>query len=145
MPDPAADHAEREFLGVLLHAHPDAAEQAAGVTEGDFRIDAHRHIWRAISALWDAGRPATLDRVATWLMRKAWLDDAGGGVYLATLFEESPSGSGVRYYADAVREHALRRRLADEGRRLTQLAEERGVPAAELLADMRARLAGLGG
>ena len=58
----APDHSEREFLGTVLHAHPNATEQAAGVTEDDFRADAHRRVWRAISAIWDAGSLAMLDR-----------------------------------------------------------------------------------
>jgi replicative DNA helicase len=124
----AHDRAERELLGTVLHAHPEAAERAAGVTESDFRVDAHRRIWRAMTALWDDGRPADLVRVANWLRRKGWLDD---------------SGVGTAFYAATVRENALRRRLAGEGRRLAQLAEEGGVPAVELLGDARSRLEGL--
>lgn len=71
------------------------------------------------------------------------LEDAGGSLYLAELFDATPSGAGVAFYAGVVRENALRRRLADEGRRLTQLAEEADRPAAELLADVRERLAAL--
>jgi replicative DNA helicase len=96
-----------------------------------------------MTASWDSGRAADLVRVAAWLMRKGWLDDAGGAAYLASLFDETPSGVGVRYYAAAVKENALRRRLADEGRRLAQLAEEPGGTAAELLADVRGRLEAL--
>ena len=76
-------------------------------------------------------------------MRKGWLDDAGEALYLAELFDESPSGVGVAYFAGIVKENALRRRLADEGRRLAQFAEEGMVPATELLADVRGRLEAL--
>jgi replicative DNA helicase len=142
-PSTAHDHAEREFLGVVLRAPDESAQHAAGVVESDFRVDAHRRIWKAMTALWDSGRAADLVRVAAWLTRKGWLDDAGESVYLAELYDETPSGAGVDYYAAAVRENALRRRLADEGRRLAQLAEESGGTAGELLADVRARLEAL--
>ena len=39
--------------------------------------------------------------------------------------------------------NALLRRLPDDGRRLTQLAEEEGCPPRELLADVRARMAAM--
>ena len=140
MPHITHDHAERELLGVVFHCPVDAAQEVGQVRESDFRLDAHQRIWQAICSLWDDRRPADLVGVGKWLLRKGWADDAGGSAYLAELIEATPSGANAAYYAGVVRDNALCRRLADEGRRLTQLAEEAGRPPAELLADVMARL-----
>jgi replicative DNA helicase len=106
------------------------------VGEEDFYRKDHRLIFRAISQLAEKQAPFDVVTLAEVLEKFAWLEEAGGLAYLATMAKETPSAANIAAYADIVREKSVLRQLihagteiADSGfqpdsRELSQLLEE---------------------
>jgi len=115
---------EQAVLGGLLLDN--TAIDRIDLTEADFYAHDHRIIWRAITGLIDAGKPADVITVAEALESAGELDRVGGLQYVVALSSETPSAANIRSYAKTVRERAMMRRLAEAGTRITDLAYERG-------------------
>lgn len=125
---------EQSVLGGLLR-DPQAFDRIAGVVaEGDFSSRDHRAIFRAISKLFDAGKPVDVITVAEFLDSHKMLESAGGLPYLGTLAQNVPSAANIARYAEIVRERSVLRRLVaatDDVRE--QIDNRNGRSARELL------------
>ncbi|MDO9225195.1 MAG: replicative DNA helicase [Pseudomonadota bacterium] len=125
---PHSVEAEQSVLGGLLLENR-AWERAADlINERDFYRADHRHIWRTIAAMIEAGQPADVITVAEALESHNRLDEVGGLAYLAALAQNTPSAANIRRYAEIVRERATMRAL---------LAAADGIRAAVANADGR--------
>jgi replicative DNA helicase len=149
-PDPQVDslrmpphslEAEQSVLGGLLLEN--AAWDRIGdlVAEDDFYRADHRLIYRHISRLIEANRPADVLTVSESLERSAELASVGGLAYLASLAQNTPSAANIRRYAEIVRERSIMRRLAEVGTSIADSAyNPRGRDAAQLLDEAEAKV-----
>jgi replicative DNA helicase len=109
---PHSIEAEQSLLGALLLDNQAFDRVADLVTSEDFYRDDHRRIWRHVSKLIGANRPADVVTVNESVEASEDKDKTGGGAYLAALAQNTPSSLNVRRYAELVRERSVQRRLA---------------------------------
>jgi replicative DNA helicase len=90
------------------------------VVPEDFYRDDHRRIYRHISKLVEANRPADVVTVSESIDASEDKDKTGGPAYLGALAQNTPSALNIRRYAELVREKSVQRRLAHVA---TEIAE----------------------
>ena len=138
---PHSVEAEQAVLGGLLLDNTAWDRIGDLILEDDFYRADHRLVWRHISRLVEATRPADVLTVAESLERSGDLDKAGGLAYVGLLAENTPSAANIRRYAEIVRERSIMRRLVEVG---TAIADSAFVPAgreaAQLLDEAEARV-----
>jgi replicative DNA helicase len=122
---PHSVEAEQSLLGALLLDNQAFDRVADLVGADDFYRDDHRRIWRHISRLVEATRPADVVTVSESIEASEDKDKTGGTSYLAALAQNTPSALNVRRYAELVRERAVQRRLAQVA---TEIAESALAP-----------------
>jgi replicative DNA helicase len=122
---PHSVEAEQSLLGALLIDNQAFDRVADIVGADDFYRDDHRRIWRHISRLVEASRPADVVTVSESIEASEDKDKTGGVAYLAALAQNTPSALNVRRYAELVRERAVQRRLAQVA---TEIAETALAP-----------------
>ncbi len=103
--------AERCALGALLLDVYSASPVFQMLTEGDFYLRAHQHIYHALADLYDRLASADIVLVGEALAREKLLGEVGGEEYLVRLAEEVPSAANALYYAQLVRDASIRRQL----------------------------------
>lgn len=118
--------AEQSVLGGLL-LDPQAYDRIAGaVFEADFSSRDHRAIFRAISKLFDTGKPVDTLTVAEFLDSHKLLEQIGGLKYLGSLSQNTPSSANIKRYAEIVRERSILRKLHDASLEITDSVHNRG-------------------
>jgi replicative DNA helicase len=123
---PHSIEAEQSLLGALLLDNQ-AFDRVADLVVGeDFYRDDHRRIWRHISKLVEANRPADVVTVSESIEASEDKDKTGGPAYLGALAQNTPSALNIRRYAELVRERSVQRRLAHVA---TGIAEDALNPA----------------
>lgn len=130
---PHDDEAERSVLGALL-IDQDAMEMVRDALDPeDFYARRHQQIFAAATELFERGEPIDVVTVRSALNRRSLLDSSGGDDYLADLSLAVPTAASVRYYADIVVEHSLRRRLIGTGGDVAALGFDQTQSAGEAL------------
>ena len=109
---PHSLEAEQSILGGLLLDNEAADRIGDVVAEDDFYTDAHRVIYRHITALANEGKPVDVVTLSEALASTQKLDYVGGLAYLGVLVNNVPTAANIRHYADIVRERSILRRLA---------------------------------
>src|SRR3954471_11618583 len=117
---PHSIEAEQSLLGALLLDNQAFDRVADLGTAEDFYRDDHRRIWRHISKLIEANRPADVVTVSESVEASEDKDKTGGAAYLGLLAQNTPSSLNIRRYAELVRERSVQRRLAQVA---TEIAE----------------------
>jgi replicative DNA helicase len=112
--------AEQSLLGALLLDNQAFDKVADLVTGEDFYRDDHRRIWKHISRLVEATRPADVVTVLESIEASEDKEKTGGPAYLGALAQNTPSALNIRRYAELVRERSVQRRLAQVA---TEIAE----------------------
>ncbi|HUK69047.1 MAG TPA: replicative DNA helicase [Streptosporangiaceae bacterium] len=127
---PAADvvPAERAILGVLITGRSTGGPVYVDLDAADFVQPAHQIIYEAISRLAEAGGEVTPSTVLTELTRTREISKVGGGGYLHTLMKRGESHA-LAANVRRVRNDALRRRTAQAGAAIQQLAGDPGFDA----------------
>lgn len=132
---PQSREAEIAVLGGILQSRV-ALEQAAAILRpGDFYLDAHRHIFSAALALHVQGAPVDPLSVGEFLQCQDQLQAVGGGCFLASLVDQTPSAANVAYYARLVRNKAKLRQIAEACTQAAQRATSNGTDPGAVLAD----------
>ncbi|GIM97525.1 hypothetical protein Ato02nite_093180 [Paractinoplanes toevensis] len=131
--------AEQAVIGAALLIPTLMADLAANLTPGDFGRPAHRVLWEAMCGMHAAGIPTDPITVTADLAEAGDLGKMGGAPYLHTLTAEVPSAANAGHYAGIVADLAKRRKVADLGTQLAQLAAS-GADAADMVAAGRAML-----
>jgi len=132
-PAPYSAEAEQAALGAMILS-PDAALQAAEYLEDwMFYREAHRRLFRIMSAL--AKRSEAIDPITlkTEVERRGELEAVGGVDYLFYLADVVPTAANFEYHAKIVRDKALLRRLIEVGTEIVQEAWDGKRLAAEVL------------
>jgi replicative DNA helicase len=130
---PHSVEAEQSLLGALLLDNQAFDRVADLVGAEDFYRDDHRRIWRHVSRLIEANRPADVVTVSESVEASEDKDKTGGAAYLGALAQNTPSALNIRRYAELVRERAVQRRLAQVA---TEIAEAALSPAGKEVGQM---------
>src|SRR5687767_11372867 len=117
---PYSLEAEQAVLGGLLLDNGAWEKIADQFSDNDFYRADHRQIYRHISALIEANKPADALTVAESLERSGKLEEVGGQAYIGSLAVNTPSAANIRRYAEIVRERAIMRQLAEIGTDITE-------------------------
>ncbi|UQU65103.1 DUF3987 domain-containing protein [Couchioplanes caeruleus] len=133
--------AEQAVIGAALLAPAVMADLAAALAPDDFGRPAHRVLWEAMCGMHAAGTPTDPITVTAHLAETGDLGKMGGAPYLHTLTADVPTAANAAHYAGIVADLAKRRKVADLGAQLTQLATS-GADPAEVVAAGRAMLDG---
>lgn len=108
---PASLDMERSILGAILldgRAFNEAAERLA---VGDFHLDSHRRIYRAMQRMTEAAHPVDIVTLTEELNRHRELEPIGDPGYIASLVEGLPERPSIRHYVEIVKEKARLRGL----------------------------------
>src|SRR5690348_2427892 len=107
---------EVEVLGALLRWNAAIADVALLLTPEDFYQAAHQTIYRAILDLFTDGKPADTVTVSERLKSTGQsIEDIGGYVYLAQLWDAIPTGANAVWYAHSVKDSSVLRQLIHAG------------------------------
>src|SRR6185369_4587665 len=131
---PHSVEAEQSLLGALLLDNQAFDRVADLITGDDFYRDDHRRIWRHISKLIEANRPADVITVNESVEASEDKEKTGGAAYLGALAQNTPSALNIRRYAELVRERSVQRRLAQVA---TGIAEDALNPAGREVGQLR--------
>jgi replicative DNA helicase len=110
----ATERAERALLGaVMIDGRVPTSIQTP--TVGDFCLNEHQTIWKAILSIAARGAAPDLVLVYDELAVTGMTERAGGDVYLASLVDGVPCVDSVPEYARIVKERARMRRFEATG------------------------------
>ena len=96
---PHSIEAEQSVLGGLMLENIAWDKIADLIGDDDFYRDDHRRIYKHISKLIEANRPADVITVGESLERNAELESVGGLAYVGMLSINTPSAANIRRYA----------------------------------------------
>jgi replicative DNA helicase len=116
--------AERAVLGAVLGDNTVVASVAEVVLADDFSSPAHAQIFAAMLALDGTQRPVDHLTLSEELKTRGQLAGVGGPAYLMTLDQVVPLASSAVEYARIVKDQSVRRRLANVGREILELASQ---------------------
>ncbi|NDC39233.1 MAG: replicative DNA helicase, partial [Proteobacteria bacterium] len=111
---PHSIEAEESVLGAILLDNEAINTAVEKIQADDFYRAGHKAIFAAMTALNDKREPVDVITLSQELRSMGLLEEAGGLQKLTSLSSAVPSAANVAYYAKAVREHAMRRRLIHE-------------------------------
>jgi replicative DNA helicase len=132
--------AERCLLGGMLRDNVVINDVVQLVRTENFYFDAHQKVFQGILSLNDKANPVDLVTLAEWLREQKYVEDIGGYLYLAELWEAAPTAANVEYYAKIVREKAIIRNLIQAGNEILRDAYDQAQPADELLGDAERKI-----
>jgi hypothetical protein len=133
--------AERAVLGGMLLSREVIPEVCEILDGPEFYRPVHETIYRTILALATRGEPVDPITVSDELRKAGDLTRIGGASYLHDLVQAVPSAANAEYYAETVREVAVRRGLIDAARRAAALAWSGEGDLEEVLERVREDLA----
>jgi replicative DNA helicase len=113
--------AERATLGALLLDRDAVVAVAPFLTPDHFYLQRHAQIYAAVLACYGRREPPDLATVAAELRRQEQLEQVGGPSELGELVAEVPTAVHVEFYARAVEQTAVRRRLIEAGGRIAAI------------------------
>lgn len=127
---PAMDlDAERAVLGSVFLVPEVMDDVVTRIETDDFHDQAHRLYFTAMLDLQAKGKPIDAMVIRDQFIRKGQYEQAGGGAYLSKLLNIVPSAANAIFYADIVRDKAIRRNLTLAG--LEAIREARDCESAE--------------
>jgi replicative DNA helicase len=132
--------AERAVLGAVLADNEMIAELGEILLPEDFAHPAHGQIFKAMLGLEQQSQRVDHLTVAEALKLEGRLAQVGGPGYLMNLDQVVPIAANAKQYAQLVKDKALRRRLANVGREIQQLASQETGQLDALLDDAERRV-----
>jgi len=136
--------AERSTLGSIL-LDPEVMPDVQNVLGGDraFYSEKHRVIYRALSAMFEAGDAIDLVTVSEHLRVRGDLEVVGSIGYLVALAEGTTTAAYATHYAGIVRKNASLRQVIAVGHKMVSLASAGLEDAETVLGQAQTALAGL--
>lgn len=132
--------AEASLLGAILIDSDAIVKIADTISSNDFYDPRHKHIYEAISLLYERREAIDVLTLADQLKNSGVLDVIGGASYLTELTNFVPTAAHVEQYADIVAQKALRRRLIQASQKMVELGFDEGKNLKELIEDAEANL-----
>jgi replicative DNA helicase len=121
---PHSVEAEQAVLGGILFS-PDSFNKIAELIRADdFYRGPHKHIYEAMTDLYNKGEPIDIITVSEMLSDKEALDAAGGRPYLMDLAMSVATAENIVYYAKIIRNKALLRSLITAGNEIASSCYE---------------------
>jgi replicative DNA helicase len=130
--------AERSVLGAMIQWPETITDWRDRLAPDRFYFDAHQKIATAIYSLYDHSKPIDLITVELALKTAGHLEDTGGAVYLAEMFEAA--GFNCDYHAQIVLDKAGYRELAHLAFTAAALAHDQAEPISEAIGRLHAEL-----
>lgn len=115
--------AEQSVLGAIL-LEPNVLDEIIWLEPRDFISDRHRKIYEVMRYLESQNVPIDIVTVTAEYMKFGRVEDMGNVSYLTQLAESCPTTANIEYYAKIVRSRAIRRRGAQIGTKISELAYE---------------------
>ena len=140
--------AEQAVLGAILIADKNMnVIDDINLRVDDFYRPSHKIIYKAMLTLFKANKPIDNLTVIEYLDKTNKLEEAGGIACITSLVNCVPSASNVKYYADMVKDTAIRRKYIQAGEQIKDIAytaenidsavsEAYGVPEGVLVRDV---------
>lgn len=119
---PFSQEAEEAVIGSVLINPETYLTVATHVQAKDFFIKRHEYIWAAIAALGDRDEQIDYLTVQEELKGRRQLDEVGGGGYLVTLINNTPTSIHADIYARLVRRASIRRAMLEAADAIRNLA-----------------------
>lgn len=132
--------AEASLLGAILIDGDAIVKIADHITPNDFYDPRHKHIYEAVTRLYERREAIDVLTLADQLRGAGVLDIIGGAAYLTELTNFVPTASHVEQYAEIVAQKALRRRLITASRDMVELGHDESKSLRELIEDAESRL-----
>lgn len=130
---PWSPDAEQAVLGAML-LDQDAALKAAELLVDDaFYKEAHRRLFRAMTAIIDKNDVLDPIVLRDELDRRGDLEAVGGIDYVSVLLDQVPTAANVEFHARIVKDKALMRRLIDVGTGIVKASYDGKEDVGELL------------
>lgn len=130
---PQSIEAERAVLGACLISK-DALGSAVELLKPDDFYDAgNKTVYEVLMSMYMSDMPADFVTVSSELKNRGVFDRLGGSAYLDELLKNVTMTSNVSYHAEIVRERAVRRRLIEAGRKITELAYDTDKSTKEII------------
>jgi hypothetical protein len=132
--DPAM---ERQLLGSVI-ADPTKLDEVSCIVKRDsFYEERHQRLWEHLENM-----PAHVAQdnslLTRWLAGVADLEACGGAAYLAEVVQSVPYAANAVYYAEIIRDLAVKRRIREQAEGLLQLSMNPTVSADSLRAEWEA-------
>src|SRR5690242_960422 len=140
---PQDPHAEQCVLGGMLLSKRAIGEVLEVTTAEDFYRPQHETVFRAVADMYGRNQPADQITVGNYLSELGVLTKIGGPAYLSELVQAVPTAANAEYYAEIVRDCAIRRRIVEAGRRITDIGYRGEGPAWQANDAAQAELAGV--
>lgn len=137
---PQNTEAEASLLGAILIDSDAIVKIADTVTAEDFYDPRHKHIYDALTRLYERREPIDVLTLADQLKNTGVLEIIGGPAYLTELTNFVPTAAHVEQYAEIVAQKALRRRLITVSQDMVELGYDESKSLKELIEDAETRL-----
>ncbi|MCX8069407.1 MAG: replicative DNA helicase [Thermodesulfovibrionales bacterium] len=131
--------AEQFVLGAILLDNEAISKANEIIKPEDFYRDAHRKIYKAMTAIFTKGEPIDMITLTEYLRKNNDLEDIGGLSYLSNLATIIPTSANVRYHCKIIKEKAIFRSLIQTSHLISAKAYE-GVTEADETLDYAERL-----
>lgn len=132
--------AEASLLGAVLIDKDAVVKIADTITAEDFYDQRHKHIYEALTRLYERRDPIDVLTLADQLKNTGVLELIGGASYLTELTNFVPTAAHVEQYAEIVAQKALRRRLISASQDMVDLGHDESKNLKELIEDAESRL-----
>ncbi|TVM02543.1 replicative DNA helicase [uncultured Candidatus Kuenenia sp.] len=130
---PQSLDAEMSVIGAMLLDNEVINVVVPILNKQSFYKTAHQSIYQAIIDLYDKGQAIDLVLLREELKKRSLLENVGGAEYLVELEEAVPTIGNVEYYANIVRENAIKRNLIEVAANIQKQVFEGAVDTGFLL------------
>ena len=130
---PQSIEAEMSVLGAMILDNEVINLVIPILNKLSFYKTAHRELYQAIVDIYDKGQPVDLVVLREELKKRSLLEKVGGVEYLMELEEVVPTIGNVEYYANIVREKAIKRNLIEVAATIQKQSFEESTDTEHLL------------
>jgi replicative DNA helicase len=132
--------AEMAVLGALLLSK-DALDVVVQILRPyDFYKQANRLVYETVLTLSNEGVEVDVLTLANALQKNTQLEQAGGAAYLAQLSQSVPSSANAEYYAEIVKNEALRRHLIQVTQEISSQSYDNSIASRQLVEDAERKI-----
>lgn len=130
---PQSIEAEMSVLGAMMLDNEVVNLVIPLLNKLSFYKTAHQELYQAIVDIYDKGNPIDLVVLREELKKRSLLEKVGGVEYLMELEESVPTLGNVEYYANIVREKAIKRNLIEVAATIQKQSFEESSDTEQLL------------
>ncbi|MDO8142354.1 MAG: replicative DNA helicase [Candidatus Brocadiales bacterium] len=130
---PQSIEAEMSVLGAMILDNEVISLVIPLLNKLSFYKTAHQELYQVIVEVYDKGQPIDLFVLREELKKRSLLEKVGGVEYLMELEESVPTIGNVEYYANIVREKAIKRNLIEVAATIQKQSFEESADTEQLL------------